>query len=49
MSRATDETGYTQPTLKVLKQTRGGFMGYHYNPITGWLLTRNGEVLFQST
>lgn len=49
MSRITDETGYTQPTLKVLKKTRGGFMGYHYNPITGWLLTRNGEVLFQAT
>lgn len=49
LSRATDETGYQQPTLKILKQARGGFMGYHYNPITGWVLKSDGEVLFQPT
>jgi sulfane dehydrogenase subunit SoxC len=49
LSRTTDETGYQQPTLQTLKQARGGYMGYHYNPITGWLLRPNGEVLFQAT
>ncbi len=49
LSRAVDETGYVQPTLKILKEARGGYMGYHYNPVTGWLLKPAGEVLFQPT
>jgi sulfane dehydrogenase subunit SoxC len=37
LSRAADETGYVQPTLKALKEARGSDMGgYHLNPITAW-------------
>ena len=49
MSRATDETGYTQPTLSQLTQARESKGGYHFNPITGWLLKRSGEVLMTQT
>lgn len=45
-SRATDETGYVQPTLKTLRAARGGNGGYHFNPITGWVLKSDGRVLF---
>lgn len=45
-SRVTDETGYTQPTLKQLVEARGTNMGgYHLNPITSWLIKRDGSVL----
>jgi sulfane dehydrogenase subunit SoxC len=48
MSRATDETGYTQPSLKQLVDARGTDMGgYHLNPITSWILKRDGRVLFK--
>jgi sulfane dehydrogenase subunit SoxC len=47
MSRAIDETGYTQPTLKQLIDARGADMGgYHLNPITAWTIKRDGRVLF---
>lgn len=47
-SRVTDETGYTQPTLKQLVDYRGADMGgYHLNPITSWLIKRDGSVLFK--
>lgn len=45
-SRAVDETGYVQPTLKKLRQERGASGGYHFNPVTGWLLNRDGTILF---
>lgn len=46
-SRAVDETGYTQPTFQQLTEARGKDMGgYHVNPVTGWLLKRDGRVLF---
>ncbi len=45
MSRAIDETGYTQPTYKQLVSARGPGGGYHYNPVTAWNLTRDGRVL----
>jgi sulfane dehydrogenase subunit SoxC len=46
MSRAVDETGYTQPTLEQLKQARGSSMGsYHVNSIIAWQIKRNGSVL----
>lgn len=49
MSRVTDDTGYTQPTLQQLVNARGTDMGgYHLNPITGWLIKRDGEVLFKA-
>jgi sulfane dehydrogenase subunit SoxC len=48
MSRVTDETGYTQPTLKQLIDARGADMGgYHLNPITAWVVKRDGSVLFK--
>ncbi len=48
MSRAIDETGYMQPTMKQLKEARGADMGgYHLNPVTSWLVQRDGRVLFK--
>ena len=48
LSRATDETGYMQPTLQQLVNARGTEMGgYHLNPITAWVIKRDGTVLFK--
>ncbi len=48
LSRATDDTGYTQPTLKQLIDARGADMGgYHLNPITAWVIKRDGRVFFK--
>lgn len=47
MSRITDETGYTQPTLKQLVDARGSEVGYHFNPITAWQIKPDGNVLFK--
>ena len=48
LSRAIDETGYTQPTLKQLADARGTSMGgYHMNPITSWQIGGDGSVLFK--
>ncbi|WP_343305472.1 sulfite dehydrogenase [Chitinophaga niabensis] len=48
MSRAVDETGYSQPTLKQLVTARGNDMGgYHLNPVTAWIIKRDGQVLFK--
>lgn len=48
MSRAIDETGYNQPTLKQLVAARGKDMGgYHLNPVTAWIIKRDGQVLFK--
>ena len=48
LSRATDETGYTQPTLAAIAAVRGRDMGgYHLNPITAWHIQRDGRVFFQ--
>lgn len=48
MSRAVDETGYVQPTLKQLSDARGGNTGgYHFNPVTAWIIKRDGRVLFR--
>ncbi|WP_207512966.1 sulfite dehydrogenase [Longitalea luteola] len=46
MSRAIDETGYIQPSMKQLKEARGADMGgYHLNPITSWIIQRDGRVI----
>jgi sulfane dehydrogenase subunit SoxC len=45
MSRAVDETGYIQPSLKQLKEARGTTSGYHMNPITSWQVKRDGRLL----
>jgi sulfane dehydrogenase subunit SoxC len=48
LSRATDETGYVQPTLKELVAARGPDLGgYHLNPVTAWNIKRDGRVLFK--
>jgi len=48
LSRATDETGYLQPTLQQLVDARGKDMGgYHLNPITSWVIKQDGRVLFK--
>ena len=50
LSRATDETGYVQPTLKQILAERGpGSAPYHFNPITGWRVQRDGELRFNPT
>ena len=48
LSRATDETGYVQPTQRELIDARGlGSGPYHLNPITGWRLRRDGRVVYR--
>ena len=43
-SRATDETGYVQPTLEALIDVRGVNAGYHNNAITPWRVAADGQV-----
>ncbi len=43
-SRAIDETGYVQPTLKQLRDERGGWSIYHKNSIHTWNVTETGDV-----
>jgi sulfane dehydrogenase subunit SoxC len=48
LSRAVDDTGYTQPTLSVIAAIRGPDLGgYHLNPITAWHIQRDGKVFFK--
>jgi sulfane dehydrogenase subunit SoxC len=46
MSRATDETGYVQPTLDVLMAARGPATAYHFNNIRAWRVAADGAVTF---
>jgi len=46
MSRATDETGYVQPTLDALMAVRGPNTSYHYNNIRAWRVGADGAVTF---
>jgi sulfane dehydrogenase subunit SoxC len=43
-SRATDETGYIQPTREQLVKVRGTASIYHYNGIQSWNVARDGRV-----
>ena len=43
-SRATDETGYVQPTNRQLRGVRGTRSIYHNNSIQSWLVQESGEV-----
>ena len=43
-SRATDDTGYTQPTAKQIVAARGKEAVYHRNAIQTWEVKSNGEV-----
>ena len=49
LSRATDDTGYVQPTQRELIDARGPGAGpYHLNPITGWRFKSDGSVVFRT-
>jgi len=48
LSRVIDETDYQQPTLAELLAARGAETGgYHLNPLTAWLIKRDGWVFFR--
>jgi sulfane dehydrogenase subunit SoxC len=44
MSRATDETGYVQPSFAELKAVRGLKSFYHNNAMQPWTIAESGEV-----
>lgn len=46
LSRATDETGYVQPTRATLIEIRGAGTDYHFNTIVGWRVQRDGAVFY---
>jgi sulfane dehydrogenase subunit SoxC len=46
MSRATDETGYVQPTRAELIRARGIGTDYHTNQVYGWKVMPDGRVFF---
>jgi sulfane dehydrogenase subunit SoxC len=46
MSRAVDETGYTQPTLAEFRGKRGPGTDYHFNYIRSWVVEPDGQVYF---
>ena len=46
LSRATDETGYVQPTVQQLWEARGPSTSYHHNHQRAWKIARTGEVTF---
>lgn len=43
-SRATDETGYVQPTRDTLVANRGRHGFFHYNAIISWEITEEGDI-----
>jgi sulfane dehydrogenase subunit SoxC len=43
-SRATDSSGYVQPTRAALLAERGNKTFYHYNGVTSWAVGVDGEV-----
>jgi sulfane dehydrogenase subunit SoxC len=46
LSRATDETGYVQPTRERIVAVRGAGTDYHTNHIMGWRVAGDGKVFF---
>lgn len=46
LSRATDETGYVQPTRAALLKVRGIGTDFHFNQIVGWRVMADGRVFF---
>jgi sulfane dehydrogenase subunit SoxC len=46
MSRATDETGYVQPTLAEFRRVRGAGTDYHFNFIRAWRVETDGRVFY---
>jgi sulfane dehydrogenase subunit SoxC len=47
MSRATDETGATQPRLAEFRGARGAGTDYHYNYVRVWQVAPDGQITFQ--
>ena len=48
MSRASDDTGYVQPTRAELRAQRGRrARRYHLNPITAWRIQPDGHVFYR--
>ncbi len=43
-SRATDETGYRQPTRQALIAERGDNSFFHYNAIVSWEVNEDGQI-----
>ena len=43
-SRASDDSGYVQPTYRQLRAVRGSRSIYHNNAIQSWLVQESGEV-----
>ena len=48
-SRATDETGYVQPSRDELVAVRGTGSIYHYNGITRWRVAADGAVTYAAS
>jgi len=46
LSRATDETGYVQPTVHQLWEARGEGTSYHHNHQRAWRVASDGAVTF---
>ena len=46
LSRATDDTGYVQPTVQQLWEARGPRTSYHQNHQRAWKIASTGEVTF---
>ena len=46
-SRATDETGYVQPSLAEFRRVRGPGTDYHYNAMRTWAVAADGTVRFE--
>jgi sulfane dehydrogenase subunit SoxC len=46
LSRATDETGYVQPTRAEFARVRGAGTDFHFNHIRGWDVQPDGKVFF---
>jgi sulfane dehydrogenase subunit SoxC len=46
LSRATDESGYVQPTLTEFVKVRGLGTDFHFNPIVGWKVQPGGRLVF---
>jgi sulfane dehydrogenase subunit SoxC len=46
LSRATDDTGATQPTLAEFREKRGRGTDYHFNFIRGWVVDGDGSVWY---
>lgn len=47
LSRAMDDTGYTQPTRAVFEKGRGKGTDFHFNYIRAWRVSADGRVTFE--